>query len=722
MVETSTASTQDPRVEAIRAFTSAGFALFPCNGKHPRIEAWNAVAPGTYTAQNLPGNYGVVLPADVLVVDIDPRNFAPGDNPVARLKAALGGPLVSFTVKTGGGGYHVYFRKDPEVRVRNGVPEYPGIEFKSFGRFLVGPGSVHPDTGKLYTVAHGTPAELQDAPAALVELVKKTEIPFDEIAGTGAYIDDAATQGRYAAWLQDVAEPSVQGKSGDLNAFKVACMGRDLGLSPAVCFDLMLELWNPRCAPPWDAEELRVKVVNAYSYAQGAVGTKHPEAAFKDAPPLAESQTTPPPKEEELSWNLDANGTVKRTFHNLTNYFKFSKAGLYRLFAYNEFTNRVEFERPAPWHRGIMPAARAVTDADLALLKGHLASRHGFEKSVNEIAEAVSNIAHERRFHPVREYLEGLKWDKQPRLDSWLTDFLGVEASDYARAVGRKTICAAVMRVFKPGIKFDHVLVLDGAEGIGKSTVVEILAGDWHSDSPVDPHSRDTVQAMQGCWFIELAEMEVTNRTEEDALKAFITRRKDRVRLAYNRLDREFPRQSVFIATKNPLADGTYFRDGEGRRRWWPVTCRGVRNLGLGFRQVDFAGLKAVRDQLFAEAVAICKTKGEALDMETAELKAKARAEVERRTAEHPWTERIAGWLRTTKPTAVFLTGREVYVEGQGGLDINYNRAAQTAVAHVMRDLGWAPAITWQEGRSVRGYAPKNAAAAAEADVLEGLL
>jgi len=473
-----------PKVAAIRALIAADYVLIPLyKGKNPGFDGWEETAPGQYGETDLAArNYGVVLKPGDLVVDIDPRNFASGDNPVKRLIEKLGQPLKSWTIKTGGGGYHVYFRKPPDILVRNSLKDFSGIEFKSAGRQMVGPGSIHPDSGKEYVVASGNINEIADAPATLLTLIQRTAVPWADEAGTGTYINDAGTQGRYLDYLTNMAPPS--------GSFVVACRGRDMGLPPAVTLELMLEVWNPRRSGRKTIEELRVKVEHAYKYARGAVGAAHPSAAFDkiDAPSPPPPLPSPTTKEKdpEIAWNTSPQGKVLKTFQNLLNYMRLPAGGLHKIFAFNEFTGRVEFVNPAPWHRGRLPRYPGVGDDDLKLLKGYLSTRHGYETTVQNIEEAVTNVAYHDRFHPVREYLHGLKWDEKQRLDTWMRDYLGVAETPYTRACARKVLCAAVMRVMHPGIKFDHVLVLEGAQDVGKSTVVELLGGKWAADAPVE--------------------------------------------------------------------------------------------------------------------------------------------------------------------------------------------------------------------------------------------
>lgn len=689
------------KVNAIRAFIAAGYTLIPLKGKIPTKKNWPTIKPGEYDERTLPQNYGVALSDTDLVVDIDPRNFADGDNPVKRLLERVGVPLDSFTVRTGGGGLHIYFRKDRDVPVVNSLKEYPGIEFKSQGRQVVGPGSVHPTTGKTYEIAHGTPQDVKDAPAALLALIQRAKpaavVSETDAKGLSDYTDDAATQARYVSYLQEIAQPSIEGRGGDLNAFRVAAYGRDLGLPPDRTWALLLTHWNPRCQPPWEESALKAKVIHAYKYANGPLGAANPAADFKPTTedPLAVPKAA---KEDDISWVTTKQGAIVKCFQNLLTYLRLPKAGLAGAIGLNEFTNRVEFTNPAPWHRGRMPTHPVIGDNDLKLLKGHLAQKFGFEMPIQHLEEAITVAADNNRFHPVREYLQGLTWDKTLRLDFWLRDYLGVDDNDYTRACARKTLCAAVMRVMRPGCKFDHVLVLEGLQGIGKSSVCKILGGEWAADFPIDPHNKDSIQLMQGRWIIELAEMETTRRADLQTLRAFISRSTDQARLAYGRIVGEFPRQSVFIGSINPGPDGTYLQDDENRR-FWPVRCSPKNGI------VDFKAFKSVKNQLWAEAMAAVK-KGEHLYMETSALRDQAREAVKERHADHAWAERVGAWLheldRANPPD--FLTTRDVYIDALGGIDRQFDRRSAISIAGILRDLGWDPGHKRLENRLVRGY------------------
>ncbi len=204
---------------------------------------------------------------------------------------------------------------------------------------------------------------------------------------------------------------------------------------------------------------------------------------------------------------------------------------------------------------------------------------------------AVELRALERRFHPVRDYLNALEWDGTKRVEKWLSYYLGAEPSPYVGAVGRMFLVAMVARVMRPGCQADYLLVFDGPQGTGKSSACRILGGEWFSNNlPHLENGKDAAQHLRGRWLVVIEELASLGKAEADSIKHFVTRSHERYRPPYAAKEVTEARQCVFIGTTNRSA---YLRDETGGRRFWPVKTGAI----------DLVALEHDRDQLFAEAL-----------------------------------------------------------------------------------------------------------------------
>lgn len=214
------------------------------------------------------------------------------------------------------------------------------------------------------------------------------------------------------------------------------------------------------------------------------------------------------------------------------------------------------------------------------------------EISSAKVAESANLVAHENSFHPLRDWLRGLVWDGRKRLSTWLPDYLGTADTEYTQAIGRMFLISMVARVMQPGAKVDHMMILQGEQGVGKSTVARILAGTeyFSDDLPAMNAGKDLLQHLRGKWLIEVAELDKMRLADVNATKAFLTKSEDRFRAPYARVEETHPRQCVFFGTTN---EDQYLRDATGARRFWPVMVG----------DIDLKGVKKSRDQFFAEAI-----------------------------------------------------------------------------------------------------------------------
>ncbi len=342
---------------------------------------------------------------------------------------------------------------------------------------------------------------------------------------------------------------------------------------------------------------------------------------------------------------------------------------------YDAFRDRVTLTRPAPWAALEAPQERkdAWTDTDTMRLVVWLKRELKVTFTREKCEGALAVVAEVNQKHAVREHLNGLAWDGRPRIDGLFHLYFGAEANDYTRAASISFLIGAVARIMTPGCQLDTLPILEGPQGLGKSSACRILAGEWFSDSAIDFGTKDSYQQLPGVWLYELSELDALNRRDVARVKAFVSGRFDRYRPSYGRRTVDVPRQVAFVGTTNADA---YLPDDTGNRRFNPIKCT----------RIDIEALRRDRAQLWAEAVRRFND-GEAWHFGAATANLAALEQEDRRLPD-PWEASVATWLRGRIRSQDPVTTTDVL----SGLEIEiarHDRFSAMRVASVLRALGW---------------------------------
>lgn len=320
---------------------------------------------------------------------------------------------------------------------------------------------------------------------------------------------------------------------------------------------------------------------------------------FKDA---LEGESKSNKKEDPDAWKLklktNKKGKYEESSQNINLIFN-SDPVLKGVFKKNEFDGLSYVMRSLPWRK--IEKAECIRDVDFAGARNYLDYAYGIA-AVGKINDALVLAAEKLSFHPVRDYLDGLKWDGTARIERFMRNYFRTEDTAYTREILKKTMCGAVARIYKPGTKFDLMLVLIGpSQGEGKSTFARRLGKGWASSSFSTVNGKESFEQLRGKWVLESAELSGLRKAEAEQVKNFITKEVDSYRPAYGRVVEEFPRQCVFIGTTNEV---DFLKDPTGDRRFMPVVVKRSNNPKYNVWADEF---DQVLDQMWAEAVQLYK-------------------------------------------------------------------------------------------------------------------
>ena len=337
---------------------------------------------------------------------------------------------------------------------------------------------------------------------------------------------------------------------------------------------------------------------------------------------------------------LDRKGSIVGT-HNNIKIILDNDVKLKGCFAFDEFRSRKVVLKKLPW-RKVDAFSKFLCDEDEQNLVIYLSTKYGILNRANTKEVLDTSIA-SNAFHPVRDYLKSLTWDEESRIETLFIDYMGANDTDYVRAVTKKTLVAAIARIFQPGIKFDYVLTLVGEEGLGKSSLVGKLGGEWFSDSFNFGmlHSKESYEQIQGVWLVEIGELVGLRKADVEAAKQFISKREDSFRVAYGRNTTTFRRQCIFFgSTNNPQ----FLREANGNRRFWPVEINQSPAIKNVFKDLD----QYTIDQVWAEAVTLYRA-GETLFLDR-EMEQAARNVQKQHTEKDDREGAIIRYLETLLP------------------------------------------------------------------------
>lgn len=344
-------------------------------------------------------------------------------------------------------------------------------------------------------------------------------------------------------------------------------------------------------------------------------------SAGDDIDDLIGGPSTPAPKKHKVDPNwlkqleISKDGEIKNTVANVAQ-IVLNDPRLNGTIQYNEFTQELVTRKPLRSKISYLPPQSIQDPVNGDLWQDHhdrmvrviLESArgkgkpgYGLKVSDRDLTAAVDLAGRNNACHPVKEFFEGLKWDGKKRIDTLLVEYLADEDNAYTREAARLMMVAAVARVYEPGHKFDFMVIVEGLQGKRKSTFFSVLAAHWFAEMETGfDDSKKAVETMHGALIVEVAELSKFGRNEVEEIKAFVSRQKDKVRLSYERREKEFPRQCIFVGTTNRRA---YLRDDTGNRRFWPIECRLAEGV-----EIDTDRLATEVPQLWAEAVSLYRS------------------------------------------------------------------------------------------------------------------
>lgn len=591
---------KEPLLQKAFEYSVKGYSIIPLRlNKAPALKSWEEAKTKAWTpeeamvawTENPRANIGILTGkiSGITVIDIDLNKDT------HESSVSLDAFPETYTVKTPTGGYHLYYQYSPIEQSVHSLAEYPDVDIKNDGGYVVAAPSFcdYVKHGIRYTGAYKEVRDLAIAPFPL-----------------HLFADHSSGKKEPRPLLMKL-NVEVGSQESSMTSF----IGQLMRATPQGEWES--EVWpaalevNKTYKPP-----IKKKDMERMFTSIAKLESKNRISANGDS--AGDS------KELELIHNDKGPVVNEENAYRILNHDVLTSHAI----RFNIFTGMIE---TSFYHDDVFETYQR---SDIIRLRMYLMRTYPFLSRVSHstVEDALIRVAEENRVSPPHQWLKSLKWDGTPRLDTWLTNTYGTPDDIYHAAVASNWMKGLVKRIVQPGCKFDYVLVIEGRQGIRKSTSLSVLGGDWYVETILAPDNKDFFMLFGGKAIVEFSEGETLSRTEAKRLKAIITMQVDKYRVPYDRSPKEFPRQCVFAMTTN---QDEYLKDETGNRRWLPVKCETRANIEW---------LIENREQIYAEAYYRVIIKKETVHEFPEE---ETRAEQQKRQTADPREEAIYNWYFT---------------------------------------------------------------------------
>ena len=471
-------------------------------------------------------------------------------------------------------GSHFYYRAKSGycVKSRTGIIE--GVDIRGEGGYIICPPTIHPNGTAYEWEQDFNDIAIADATQDVYDFLEQKD--KTEQSGEQFTLPDTIPQGMR-----------------NTTFYKLACSLQAKGLSDEVITEVVMKEAEKRSVPAMgkdDIEELEKTIQSALKKEKGKFKVV---PFYKPQPKQFITLKTKPTKNGDVViQSIENICTVLRMDENLAGKIKYNTIS-YSPYIFGEL----------PWTDG--DNYREWNNFDDSNLKCYIEDNYGLT-SMEKIMEALNVVVNENKFNPVTDYLESIQWDGEKRIDSLLSDYLGVEKNEYSETVMKLFMLGAISRAYHPGCKFDYMPVLVGEQGAGKSTFFKVLAGNdaWYNDNFNTVEGDKAAEKLRGMWIVEMAELLAAKKAKEvESIKAFLTSTVDSYRAPYNRRTEQRPRVCVFAGTTN---NSHFMTDRTGNRRYLPLVVRKTHITKSMFENPE--QVQEEFKQAWAEALHIYKT------------------------------------------------------------------------------------------------------------------